>query len=293
MKEHTKKVLTEKKTVLGFEIADIIGVFLLLIPFIISLMPITYSEDVSKKIWFIKVGTITIQQSYSLIPTTIPSILAVAFYGSLIVRYNIFKKDNIIESVISVLRTFLLCWTIASLLKPILSNQENYTSTYLLIAAVVLSWLGMKTIAGYSWIFFIVAAAMNYVKFDEIIGGRGALFIITLAISLFLQIKDLSKISDFVSDFKVSTASYSESVKGEIHAAVSDATERVASAGSFVKQTVQGAGVFIGKLNNDTGSSGRGVNIDFEALDVNKDGVVDEKDIKALMGSTTNNSKEK
>ena len=292
MKENTKRILTDRKTVLGFELADLIGIMLLLIPFTISILTIKYNEEITKTFLGIKTGTETIEKSITMRPTTNSSLIAVAFYTSLIVRYSIFKKESIAEIIVSVLRTFLLCWTIAALIQPILGDEKDPVSIYLLIAAVALSWLGMKTIAGYSWFFFIAAAAKNYQEFNNHAGWLGAVFIITLAVSLYLQIKDLSKISDFITDFKVSTTPYSNSIKESMHAAAHDASKRAAYAGEVVKQTAQAAtGSLLGRQQGNADGKQK-VDVNYEALDVNKDGLVDEKDLKILVAKYSNHSDE-
>ena len=194
-----------------FSAADLLGIAIMLIPFVIS---IAFEKHISKTFIIFKTG----KEAVNIHPNMITSIFAVAFYAALLARYNIFRAGNIFEGIISSVRTFLNCWVLSSLISIALPAKEINTNTNTLktllqnkevtffVLAVILSWLGMKTIAGYSWIIFVLVACANMDKISNHMGMWGALFIITLTISLFLQISSYSNIKDFLSDFRMPAA---------------------------------------------------------------------------------------
>ena len=231
---------------------------------------------------------------------------AVAFYAALIIRFDFFKSNNLGQAIISSIRTFLDCWVIASLLSIVIPTKEANSSIFVnmfqstqllsLLFAVVLTWLGMKSIAGYGWIVFIIAAASNLMKVNNAFERLGAVFIITAAISMFLQVKDLNNIKDFISDFKVGSSKYTSQIRGSINGAVYDAANQAYVVTDYVKKSIGRQSSFepyvphLTLTPEDTRPSSadsserdkpsnHGVKIDYEALDLNKDGVFDEKDL--------------
>ena len=145
---------------------------------------------------------------------------------------------------------------------------KNPQST-LLIFALLLSWLGMKAIAGFSWILFIVAAWRHFLEINSAMGMLGAIFILTLALSLFLQIKNYAVISDFMYDFRSMLTPHSNRVRKYVNNTV-----------EIVQSSLDFPG--IAQKSPDTTAHGENVKIDLDALDVNKDGIFDDKDIMLL-----------
>lgn len=194
----------------NFNASDLLGISIMIIPFMISIVFNDYLPPEKFLFFTTKKG-----EPINIHPNMITSIFAVSFYAALIARYNIFRAGNIVEGIISSVRTFLNCWVLSSLLSIALPAKEISTNSNTLttllnnsevtffILAVILSWLGMKTIAGYSWIIFVLVACAHMIKVNNAMGMWGALFIITLTISLFLQISSYSNIKDFLSDFRM------------------------------------------------------------------------------------------
>lgn len=207
---NTEIVVKEEKGFSRFSTTDLLGIAIMIIPFIIS---IVFKHFKPNKFLFIttKQGEIINVQ-----PNMVTSIFAVLFYAALIARYNIFRAANMAEGLISSARAFLNCWVLSSLLSLAIpskifddnsifsllkqGNKEAFFFTF----AVILSWLGMKTIAGYSWIIFIFVAMGHVNDVNKAMGMLGPVYIITIAISLFLQISNYSDIRDFINDFRVS-----------------------------------------------------------------------------------------
>ncbi len=233
---------TAGKTLFGFRLTDLLGIIIMIIPFYISMM----SFDSTKRVIpFIPWLTKTVQKDIN--PDLITAFLSVAFYGALIIRYGIFRRDNFAQAAISSIRFFLNCWVIAALISVVIDNGGKENSSFgifqfntctLLLAAVIFTWIGMKTIAGYSWIIFILAGIGRVNEIDKAMGKTGAVFIITFAISLFLQIENYAHIREFASDFRVSTGKYSNTVKSNINLAAGDAAHRVSTAAKEIKKTI-------------------------------------------------------
>lgn len=301
MNNKVHSAVTAEKTVLGFRPADLLGILIMIIPCVISYC---WQKEIPIKI----LGFIDIKktETINIWPNMVTAIFAVAFYAALIIRFDFFKSNNLGQAIISSIRTFLDCWVLASLLSIVIPTKEANSSIFAnmfqstqllsLLFAVVLTWLGMKSVAGYGWIVFIIAAAANMMKVNNAFERLGAVFIITAAISLFLQVKDLTNIKDFISDFKVGSNKYTSQVRGSINSAVYDAANQTYVVTDYVKKSIgkrSSSEPYVPHLTlapDDTRTSSkdaldrnmpqnRGVKIDYEALDINKDGVIDEKDL--------------
>ena len=283
--DKTKNSLLTKSHIGGYRVADLIGLALMIIPFFISLQ----SFDSTKRVflWFTKHVTVNIQ------PTMITATCSVAFYVALILRYNFFKASNLLETLVSIVRTFLNCWVIAALISTIVNTDNpskiiplgllSFNTFTVLFFAVLLTWLGMKTIAGYSWILFILLALHRWEAIDKAMGMKGAVFIISFAISLLLQIGDPEIIKDFINDFKVGAKKYTSSVKGDIQTASEDVAKKADTVKRFVSANVSAyTPIKMPTTDKSEAAKPKNVSVNYAALDVNKDGVVDEKDFILL-----------
>ena len=241
MNPKVRGILTAERTSLGFKPADLLGIILMVIPVIIS----TKSFDTSTRVipflpWPLKKGTT------GMMPDITCGLCAAIFYLSLIIRYNIFPKRNLAEALLSTIRTILNCWAIAAFISPILSCEGKelsilifkFNSQTLLLMAVVFSWLGMRTIAGYSWILFIIAARASWDSVGRAMGPYGTLFIIFFSVSMFLQIEDFSHVRDFIFELKGQSANYTSRIRADMNAAADDATYRAREAAQAVKDDI-------------------------------------------------------
>ena len=139
-------------------------------------------------------------------------------------------------------------------------------------------------------------------------GVWGAVFVITLAISLFLQMSARIKVGDVAKEFRGDINFSALTVRNNMSAAAADAAQRAENVSNFVKdnvaaytpvkfraaqqsQVTAGTGpvYYVGKNTAPTvapapsRSMPTGDTEDIlKALDVNGDGVVDEKDIELL-----------
>lgn len=307
MNNKKQGVLTSEKPMLGFHPADLMGIVIMIIPFVIS----TYKFEITQKILFFHWT-----KTSSISPYAITTLLAVIFYTAMIARFDFFKTNNIAQALISSIRMFLDCWVFAALLSFIFPSQQKETQllkliqtpqVMLLVFAVTLTWLGMKTVSGYSWALLILMGSVNAIKTNNAMGVWGAVFVLTASISMFLQIRDLNLAKDFVRDFKGYTRGYVQNVRSDINVAAADASQRAENVSNFVKDNVAayttvklrtseqsrvtagtGPVYYVGKNATPTVSTpsrsmpaGNSEDI-LKALDVNGDGVVDEKDIELL-----------
>lgn len=309
-------LLTAKdKTVFGLKPIDLLGILIMIIPFFISFKSFTLTETgPAVEWWFIRLGKTTSSTQIDIKPGVVSALCAVSFYFAVIVRFNLFKADTLLAGIISAVRTFLNCFVIAALLSTIITTHhidkpsfaalfQNYQTVFLLMG-ILLSWIGMRTISGYCWILFVIAAWNSLSKYDEAMGVWGALFVITVALSLFLQMSAHIKVSDFAKEFRGDMNSSSSSVRNNMSAAAADAAQRAEDVSTFAKNTYtrirtgktpqnqasagNGAVYYVGKNAEPTAPtpsrsmpSGDTGDI-LKALDVNGDGVVDEKDIELL-----------
>ena len=227
-----ENILTERKTVFGFKTSDLFGILIMIIPCAISAL--WESETSQRVIPFVPWITKTVR--HDIRPDLIAMFFSVAFYAALIIRHNIFRKESLIEAIISVFRMIVDCWALSALIKIVIDTDDGglisifafqFNTYFMLLLAVILSWIGMKTLSGYSWILFIIAGVKHLEEINNAMGMWGAVFILTIAVSLFLQINDFSNITDFMSDFRNATGKYSSDIRENVNAAVNDASSRI------------------------------------------------------------------
>ena len=173
-------------------------------------------------------------------PDVITTMYAVFMYSSLLVRGIVDIDLKTEKTPILVMRIVLLSLNvlfIASFLS-IFVNAKTFlgvSSQALFIFAIALSWLGVKSIAGYVWVLLFLLSLGNISKINEAMGLFGAIYVLSAFISIAFQFIPNNKFSElaqaFKSDFKVA--------KTEIQEDLSEAkktTEKIikASAGAAV-----------------------------------------------------------
>ena len=177
------RILTSKKTILGLKPVDMLGILIMIIPFVISFRSFTATEEQIKHIFlFLRNIEITTKR-VNIKPNMVSMLCSVAFYGALLTRFALFKTETLFEGIVSSLRTFLNCWVFASLFSMIVPENnikqltfhaflQNHESKFLLMG-ILFSWIGMRTLSGYSWILFILAAWNNIRVLNEAMGAWG------------------------------------------------------------------------------------------------------------------------
>lgn len=293
-----------RKTIWGLYPADLLGIIIMIIPFYITFKEFTYTKGLF--LW------VTTAEKTNIKPGLISSLCAVAFYVALMIRCQLFKIRATAEVLVSVIRTFLNCWVIASLMTMIVPKEEmtnlsissflKYPQSTLLLAGILLSWIGMRTVSGYCWILFIIAAWKHILVLDKAMNMWGAVYIISLAISMLLQITSHVSLTDLLRDFKGELSKYTPSIRTNMVYAANDAGNRAQAAADFVMAKVAPVGsprpsfhvsrsgvtqIMEEKPINRSIPSGDASDL-LHALDVNGDGIVDEKDIEMLRGQNHN-----
>lgn len=288
MKENLRETLTSSKRFYGFKYTDLFGIALMIIPFILSFSKYSYLKPI------ISIGNLAIGQKEIVLdikPRYVSALLAVLLYGSFILRYDFFRKDTLLEGIISSIRTLLNVWVIAAIIMTIMPTKypKNATTIQifssvptLVFAAIILTWVGMRTLAGYSWILLIIAGWKNILQVNNAMNTNGAIFIIVFAISMFLQIDDYNDLRDFLEDFRGKATRYSSNVRDDINAAAQDAAQKAAGAAEFVKKAAGMKGSSAENKKEQPDTEKKSVEINLDSLDVNHDGVVDEKDFAIL-----------
>ncbi len=173
-------------------------------------------------------------------PGFITTMYAVFMYSSLLVRGIVdidLKTEKTPILVMEIVLLSLNVLFIASFLS-IFVNAKTFlgvSSQALFIFAIALSWLGVKSIAGYVWVLLFLLSLGNISKINESMDFLGAIYVLSAFISIAFQFIPNNKFSElaqaFKSDFKLA--------KTEIQEDLSEAketTEKIikASAGAAV-----------------------------------------------------------
>ncbi|MBQ4378820.1 MAG: zinc ribbon domain-containing protein [Treponema sp.] len=157
-------------------------------------------------------------------PGALSTILAVLIYSSLVVRRIIqldFTTGRNLNSVMKIILHCLNILFIASFLSLFVSDQKTLflgiSPMAILYLGVILSWLGVKSIAGYVWIFLFILSIKRMSDIDVAMGFTGAIYILSAFLSIAFQFIPNNKFSElgqtFNSDFKVAKAEVQEDLQ--------------------------------------------------------------------------------
>ena len=216
----------------SFSGGEILGIVLQIIPLIISLCTFTDKQ----KIFFVFSRDVKITIHAELLS----GLFAVIFYGILAIRMGLFKKETFSNCVISTIAMLLNVLVFASIFQTIVSSDfkfagiENF-GIWILVIGCVLSLLCMRTIAGYVFFIFLIFAIMRLIDINSAMGFWGALYIVFIGISVFLQIPDLKDFSNLLQEFKGTAKSAGSRVAEDMIFAKDDATEKFDNIKSKVK----------------------------------------------------------
>lgn len=105
-----------------------------------------------------------------MIATIIAILLTCPLYLRGILKWN--------KSIYTILSAILILLVFASFVElALLGGNDNVTIISLLLSAVVLSWLGMKAVAGVSWALALSAAIYSMVSSSMIMGFYGFIYV--------------------------------------------------------------------------------------------------------------------
>ena len=172
----------------------------------------------------------TTTNTYPIQPDLLSSLMAILLYSGVIIRgdWSIFK--NPIKVILLVLNVLFIAsftkvflgsekWSLFGLIDMPISSQ-----TFFLITLAI-SWLGMKTLAGFSWIILLLASVGQLTEVNLNLGLQGTAYMICAFLSIgmqfaggFISINPESLKSDFFSSANL--------VKADINASV-EATKNV------------------------------------------------------------------
>lgn len=205
----------------GVEDIEIIGMALMMIPLMLTLFP--YRTEIQKTfLWFFKHK---INKDVNINATMITGLASVFMYLAFIVRYGIFKTENISQKLFSALQMIVNCWCIAGLLSMFVGNQVwsvpflNISSQTLLIIVIAMSWFGAKSIAGFMWIILLICCVSHITEVNNAMGSIGAVYIILFACGLFLQMISRVSVTDLKNDFDGISKKAADQISSDISAA--------------------------------------------------------------------------
>ena len=119
------------------------------------------------------------------IPDFITAIMGVMIVLPLYLR-NILKWEH--TSVYSVLSAAINVTLVATLCKIIVGNGfSGSLLSYLLVFAIVLSWLGMRPVAGMAWVAVLVIGIFGLMLRNYAMGIHGYMFVLCSFLGLLLQ----------------------------------------------------------------------------------------------------------
>lgn len=162
----------------------IVAVILMLIPIFIAMSFLMPAEKFL--IFETKAAT------YALQPDFLAGWPAIAIYSAVVIRGDMSTFRNPVKVLLAILNiTF-----IASFSKTFLNNTEwrlfglvelGISSQTFAILCVVFSWLGLKSLAGFSWVILFVASISTLTKINNQMGFSGYLYILCAFLSIGMQ----------------------------------------------------------------------------------------------------------
>ena len=163
----------------------IVAVVLMLIPIFIAMSFVMPAE----KFLFFETKAAT----YALQPDFLAGWPAIAIYSAVVIRGDMSTFRNPVKVLLAILNiTF-----IASFSKTFLNNNEwrlfglvnlGISSQTFAILCVAFSWLGMKSIAGFTWVILFIASISTLTKINSELGFSGYLYILCAFLSIGMQI---------------------------------------------------------------------------------------------------------
>jgi hypothetical protein len=138
---------------------------------------------------------------FSLMPSMLSTLLAIGLYSAVIIRlkglHNSFCSFS--DTVLSIL-TILFC---SSFINFFLNDN---TGKIILLVSILLSWLGLKFIAGIVWIVLFVFVGARVMLVNAAMGVWGSFYILSAFIGIILQLKQINFASDIGKEFKSMTS---------------------------------------------------------------------------------------
>jgi len=177
----------------------VVSILCLLVAIGISFMEF----EVERRVFgFIPWGT----EVVSISPSLISTMAAIVLYLSIVVRFKIRMLSNSYETTLTIIMTVLNILLCASFLS-IFVGDVNWTiftidSRIFLMIAIIFSWVGMRSVAGFVWIILFCFSLFRMIQVDEAMGNWGVVYIIAAFLGITLQAGDFtSEIHGLKEDF--------------------------------------------------------------------------------------------
>jgi len=162
---------------------------------------------------------IFIDSSLTFQPGFISTILAICLISPLYLR-GVLKWNKSIYSLLSLVLILLVFASFTELAMG--GNERSSIVISLLVAAIVLSWLGVKAVAGASWVLALAAAIYSAIDNNLAMGFQGFIYISSGFIGLVLHsgVNPGELFEGIVNEYSGSATKATASVKSDIFDAV-------------------------------------------------------------------------
>lgn len=170
---------------------------------------------------------------------------ALFLYGPCIIR-NFIKDDSIdcINLMIHIENIFTFCIFISLFLTDASQKAVSsmfggifpqISSEFILICAILLSWLGLPAVAGYAWIIAGFTMITTLLKNSSLLGTSGAIMVLVFFLSILIQLYvnnfGIDDLKDITNQF-ASVSKHSNKIRGDINSSISSTKSAV---GKFLK----------------------------------------------------------
>jgi len=152
-------------------------------------------------------------------------IISIALLAPLYIRKILSYRNISIASLLLFISNVYLFSTWVQLAMGFRESTSNTFITVGLISAIMLSWLGMRSISGFCWIIVVFLCAYNMVNGSEMLAAWGIIFLIVSVVSIWFQTK--MPLDEYFSALRgeflaVSDSKLSKSIKENIQASASN-----------------------------------------------------------------------
>ena len=159
-------------------------------------------------------------------PNMLGGIVAIAMLLPLYARGILIWRKTLYKLIVFVL---LVC--VFASIANIAIDGKSTISSQLVVAAIALSWLGMRSVAGLAWVLVFVAAAYNLVTVSQAMGFAGLIFVISAFLGLVFH-ADIAPdrlIREMLDEYSAKSSEFRNMVSDDVN-----------SAGDFINKKMSG-----------------------------------------------------
>lgn len=170
----------------------------------------------------------------TLAPTLITTMIAILIYSAIIIRN--FKKyySDIPKLAISIINILFL----AGFLSVFFTDKATIfglDTRAILVAGVLLSWLGIRTISGYIWILLVLLGTARMSDVDKAMAGWGVIYILCAYLSIIVQVVFCKMFETDFETFKEDLFGIKENANKDVKAASEQAKSAAEAVSKLVK----------------------------------------------------------